>query len=395
MGRRKTSAETIERAQIEGRPHSLAKANEEAFDALAARAKADTEAMAKVHKIAGAVAELDSFLVEGIAVPLLSMAVEADAVRANDRKGKDEDETSPLVRMRQRWAKRAARDPDSRWRDEIEALRAWRPDCDKLVPRVPHMVGERTTRGEGVHRLPTPDPHLTALARVLKRLTDVEIRVLILCYVDYTGTLAGKTLMSAQTLARGVRGDADVRIDLPTGMVVADVDAVKWPEIVSNADGRVRDDLRDQLRASALTLDERDEIEEQVKEDDAVKQEWRKKALHAHLRFVAGEVAKEVAAARRKLRDLLMAVDLNPDDSRLAKKKPDGDRPDADLFIKPRYLISRFKDDQVQGGKGDEIGDVCYGAVVDRGLRGACEIRQGRIPSATALCGYCKCPKVA
>jgi hypothetical protein len=230
---------------------------------------------------------------------------------------------------------------------------------------------------------------------VLKRLTDVEIRVLILCYVDYTGTLAGKTLMSAQTLARGVRGDADVRIDLPTGMVVADVDAVKWPEIVSNADGRVRDDLRDQLRASALTLDERDEIEEQVKEDDAVKQEWRKKALHAHLRFVAGEVAKEVAAARRKLRDLLMAVDLNPDDSRLAKKKPDGDRPDADLFIKPRYLISRFKDDQVQGGKGDEIGDVCYGSVVDRGLRGACEIRQGRIPSATALCGYCKCPKVA
>lgn len=213
---------------------------------------------------------------------------------------------------------------------------------------------------------------MTALGRALKRLTDVEMRVLVMTYVDVTGTLdSTKKLMSAQTLARGVRGDGDVKMDLPTGMVVAVIESVKWPEIVSNADGRVKKALRDQLRASALTLDEQDKIEEQVAGDESSQKEGRGRALGAHLHFVADEVAKEVSAARRKLRNALLEVDLD---------------------VTPRLLISRQKSAEAPSMEG-QIGSVCFGATIENGLRGACQVRQARLPEATALCSYCKSPK--
>jgi len=374
MGRRRASV--VEQAQDIAPSHSLAAWKERADAELDAKARADTEAMASVHRIARDVADMDPFMVEGIAVPMLSMVVEADAVRSSDGAKIDGEAVPALVRLRNRYAKRASRDPDAKWRDEIEALRSWRPGADRLVPRVPHVVGERSTKGEGQHRLPSPDPHFVALGKALRELSPREISVLTRCYVDHTGELSGNKMVSAQSLARGIRdtvaGNATVSASLPPGSLLEMSEAIRWPEIVAEADGRLSTDLREQLKRSALTVDEMDRIERDVLVE-ATRVAALARAFVAHTKFMAAEVSRETNIARRKLRKSMLRVRLD---------------------VTPPYLLSHGEDsqDEVEAVVAPPTGRVCYGAEVLDGLRGACNVQDAIVPSASAICRYCKRP---
>jgi hypothetical protein len=203
------------------------------------------------------------------------------------------------------------------------------------------------------------------------------LRLLVRCYVDVTGGLVGASLISAQRFARGVRGDGDERFELQAGSKLKPSPTLRWTEIVAEREGRIIDGLREQLRLSALSTDEREKIEAQAN-DDSTREPSLACALEAHVRFVAAAVERETSAARRKLRDALFDVCLD---------------------VVPRYIVSRRRngdDVEAKPGRGAlAFGRVCHGAETANGLRSACTVKDGLVPAATALCSYCGNPKMS
>lgn len=388
MGRKSKWEAAMAVAESAVPTHSLAAWSERQDRQLDQQIAKDRAALDAVHKFAKDAPDGMGDFEIGVAAEFLRFSIEADITRAHDAerfpRGADTSsaakggvDESPIARAMRARAKKAARDPLCRWRNEIDALRSWRPGADHVHARDKSAFGgqcERLKIGASiqfgtVNPMPAPDPHFVALRRALEALSASDLRLLVCAHVALD-LVVGAGSMGAIAHAKAVR---EGRLPIPADADADRPEGVHWERLVVRALGLAKSTFAERLRESDLTMDEQEAAVAAFHESESGAGDLAEKA---HLEHLDRRVASQSRAARRALRDALAIVELDVTPSR--------------MIPQPTY-----REIQHEKAKTSQNVDVCMGSRTEHGVKLPCETGEELACDAEALplCRNCGRPR--